>query len=939
MPDSAPPLPLHLPLRIGASSASDWLRHLSRFAWLPAPLLLAAISAVWLFDVQASYDSPQLMLLLNLTCTTVAALVVALLVSRSFLTSGAPGLVWIVCGVLIWGGAGPAAMAAGLSGSLAHPFNANLGITIYNSCALLAAVCHLVGALPTLRPVPALRAPLLWLTASVALASGAIAAVVLGAQHGWMPVFFVPGRGGSAARWVVLSAAILLFSMTAIILRRSARKAPAAFTHWYAHALTLIAVGLFGVLIMKRYDGALGWLGRSAQYLSGAFMVLAAVVSARDSGAVKITLGETLTEKRHQYALAFAVVGAAAGIRFAFMDALGTRLPFVTFYPAVMLAALYGGQRAGWFATALSISVAMWFWMEPLGHLGPHDLGDLLGLSVFAMTSALGSWIVETMHRAQSRAQSAELQVDLARQRREAAEELGRSEARFHDLFQNMTHGCARSRMVFVDGEPCDFTFQSVNPAFERITGLKNVEGCNINDVFPALRELNPEIFQKYGRVASTGEPAHFEMYSVGIDTWLSISVYCPAPGEFVTILENIHERKLAEEALRSSEEKLRHVRQMESVGRLAAGLAHEYNNMMAVVIGYAEMAQLQLAPDAPLSAEIRTIKEAGERAASLTAQVLAFSRKQVLRPRLLSLNDAVENLRRMLQQLIGSRIRLRAELAPELWQIQVDPAQMDVAIVNLVVNARDAMSHGGELVLATRNVLVDEHSAQANPELEPGPYVLMTVTDSGIGMAPEIQDRIFEPFFTTKDVGQGTGLGLSAVHGFVKQSGGCIQVESQPDAGSTFRVYLPGNMAQPIVRESQLLPPGTHSGHETILLVEDEPSLRALIRTVLELRGYRVLEAQSGQEALHVSAQSQVAIDLLLTDLMMPEMSGMPLAEQLGKARPGLKIVYMSGFSEQEAVQQGILASGAEFLQKPFQPQELARRIRAVLETPGVGG
>ena len=371
----------------------------------------------------------------------------------------------------------------------------------------------------------------------------------------------------------------------------------------------------------------------------------------------------------------------------------------------------------------------------------------------------------------------------------------------------------------------------------------------------------------------------------------------------------------------------------MESVGRLAGGIAHDFNNLLGVITGYGELLSRRLADQPGLRKYVTDITKAAERAADLTRQLLAFSRKQVLQPRILDLNTTVAEMEKMLRRLIGEDIQLVTVFTDRLERVKADPGQLEQVIMNLAVNARDAMPQGGRLTIETANASLDESFARARPGAKPGPHVLLAVSDTGHGMGQEVLSHLFEPFFTTKDPGKGTGLGLATVHGIVTQSGGHISVHSEAGHGTVFKVYLPSleNVADALPAVSA----GTEGpkGAETVLLVEDEPSLRSLVRECLEGSGYTVLEARQTEHALEIAASDQAAIDLLITDVVMPVMSGRELARRLAASRPGMKVLYMSGYTDDAVVLHGVLAADVAFLQKPFTTEALARKVRAVLD------
>jgi two-component system, cell cycle sensor histidine kinase and response regulator CckA len=383
----------------------------------------------------------------------------------------------------------------------------------------------------------------------------------------------------------------------------------------------------------------------------------------------------------------------------------------------------------------------------------------------------------------------------------------------------------------------------------------------------------------------------------------------------------------------RQLEEKFRQAQKMEAVGRLSGGVAHDFNNLLGVIIGYAEFLQESLDAENKLRGSVDEILKAGKRAASLTRQLLAFSRQQVLDPKVLDLNGVVSDMEKMLRRMIGEDIELSTVLGPELGRLKADQGQLEQVVMNLAVNARDAMPQGGKLLIETENMIMDEAFVRRYPyPVQPGPYVLLTVTDSGIGMDAETKARAFEPFFTTKEKGKGTGLGLSTVYGVVKQSGGYIDIYSAPGAGTTFKIYLP-RVDEAIQAELPSRAATSFTGKETILLAEDETSLRTLTRNTLELCGYKVLEAKDGVEALEVANAHDGTIDLLLTDMVMPGMGGRALAQELTRRRPEVRLAYMSGYTGQAVGSQGPIDPGSVFLLKPFTREMLTRKIREALD------
>lgn len=404
---------------------------------------------------------------------------------------------------------------------------------------------------------------------------------------------------------------------------------------------------------------------------------------------------------------------------------------------------------------------------------------------------------------------------------------------------------------------------------------------------------------------------------------------------QMLGVATDITARKQVEEALHRSEEQLRQSQKMEAVGKLAGGVAHDFNNLLTAINGHSELAMRRLEQDDPLYRKLEAIKKAGERAASLTRQLLAFSRNQILQPKVLDLNQVVFEMNRMLQPLIGEDVDLFTKLMPDLGKVKADPGQIEQVLMNLTVNARDAMPKGGRLTIETANVYLDEGYVRHHASVLPGWYVMLAVSDNGCGMDGETQERIFEPFFTTKEVGKGTGLGLSTVYGIVKQSGGNIWVYSEVGRGTTFKVYLPcvdrcTEEFELSTDESKVL-----IGNETVLLVEDEEMVRDMAKEILQESGYQVLEAKHGHEALLIAEQHHGPIHLMLSDVVMPQMSGRELAEQLTPLRREMKVLYMSGYTDDAIVHHGVLDEGMAFIGKPFTPNALAHKLREVLNAP----
>jgi two-component system cell cycle sensor histidine kinase/response regulator CckA len=398
--------------------------------------------------------------------------------------------------------------------------------------------------------------------------------------------------------------------------------------------------------------------------------------------------------------------------------------------------------------------------------------------------------------------------------------------------------------------------------------------------------------------------------------------------------VRDVTERKLAQAERERLEEQSRASQKLEAIGSLAGGVAHDFNNLLSVILGYTAFAAERLRDGDPLKSDLLEVERAGNRASALTRQLLAFSRKQVLRPVPLSLNQVATGLEKMLRRILGEDIDFALKLAPGLGLTLADPGQVEQVLMNLVVNARDAMPGGGGLTIETSNVEVDEEYAVRHVAVKPGAYVQLAVSDTGCGMDQPTMARIFEPFFTTKEKGKGTGLGLSTVYGIVKQSGGNVWVYSEPGQGTTFKIYLPREPS--VAAEAAIKPspePHQASGTETVLVVEDEEALLRIAVRALEAAGYTVLQAANGEGALETSARHAGDIHLLLTDVVMPRMNGELLARELSKTRPSVKVLYMSGYSEGAVGHQGMLDPGTQLLAKPFTSAGLTRKVREVLD------
>jgi two-component system cell cycle sensor histidine kinase/response regulator CckA len=482
--------------------------------------------------------------------------------------------------------------------------------------------------------------------------------------------------------------------------------------------------------------------------------------------------------------------------------------------------------------------------------------------------------------------------------------------------------------------------YRFVNKRYEEWFGIPRTEviGKHCRQV---LGEAAYDLIKGHMGEALSGHRVHYEEalpYASGGTRYVSAD-YVPDADDrgevkgFFVLVTDITERKRGEQEMAALQEQLRQSQKMEAIGQLAGGIAHDFNNLLTIIKGYSQLSLMELREEDPLKENLKEVGKAAEQAARLTRQILAFSRRQMMEMKVLDLNTILKDLDKMLRRVIGEDIKLVTLLAGDLGSVRTDSGQVEQVIMNLAVNARDAMPHGGKLTIETANVELDEAYARNHIAVKPGHYVMLAVSDTGVGMAPEVRDRVFEPFFTTKEKSKGTGLGLSTVYGIVKQSGGNIWVYSEPDHGTTFKIYLPRVYEAPEELKEEGVRERTHRGGETILLVEDEAEVRKLAARILERQGYTVLEARDGEEALLLCEHKKEPIHLVLTDVVMPQMGGPQLVEQLKHVRQDFKVLYMSGYTDNSITHQGVLERGMNYIQKPFTIDGLTRKVREVLD------
>ncbi len=507
------------------------------------------------------------------------------------------------------------------------------------------------------------------------------------------------------------------------------------------------------------------------------------------------------------------------------------------------------------------------------------------------------------------------------------------TEEQYEILFREMLDGFALHEIICDPaGEPVDYRFLAVNPSFERMTGLgaRDLLGRNVLEVLPDTEQY---WIKTYGKVALTGEPAFFENYSVEMDKHFEVTAFQPAPNQFACIFADITPRKCAEAEKKKLEGQLQQAQKMESVGRLAGGVAHDFNNMLSVILGHGEIALEKINPEDSLHEDLTEIINAAQRSADLTRQLLTFARKQTAAPRIIDLNETVEGTLKMLRRLIGEDIDLLWKPGRNLHSVRVDPSQIDQLLANLCVNARDAIKDVGKITIETGGALLDEAYCAENAGFIPGEYVMLAVSDNGCGMDKETLSHLFEPFFTTKELGKGTGLGLATVYGLIKQNNGFINVYSETGQGTTFKVYLPPHSPGTAPLSEKEADRAAEHGHETILLVEDEPVILNMVNVLLKGQGYTVIGAETPGEAIRLAREYTGKIDLLMTDVVMPEMNGRELARNLLSYHPGINRLFMSGYTANVIAHHGVLDEGVHFIQKPFFRQQLIEKVQEALE------
>ena len=609
----------------------------------------------------------------------------------------------------------------------------------------------------------------------------------------------------------------------------------------------------------------------------------------------------------------------------------GSQLSFAIFYLVPISIIAWFAGRPSTYPAAL-LSAGLWFNADIGSSVYSNAAYPFWNASVRLVIFLLVGYLVSEIRKLNTGLEekvlqrTSELNAELTR-RTETEQQLKEAERRYHSLYASMSEGVALHELVLNEAQvPIDYRILDVNPAYESITTINREE--LVGRLASEVHEKGlPHYLDICSNVALSGEPASFRTRFELMGKSFKVSAFSPAKNQFATVLEDVTEvQKLQDQLLQSQK--------LEGIGRLAGGVAHDFNNLLTAIIGYTDLLIGQTPKLDPRYQDLQEIKRSSDRAADLTKQLLAFSRKQILQPVVADLNAIVEGMNRMLKRLLGEDIELVTRLGTELEPVKVDPGQIEQVILNLALNARDAMPHGGKLTIETSTIELDDSYARVHVSVRAGVYVMIAVSDTGTGMDAETVSQVFEPFFTTKETGKGTGLGLSTAYGIVKQSGGNIWVYSEPGKGSTFKVYLPRvEGAAEILSTDKEDFSAVANGTETILVVEDEVSLRNLIQKTLERSGYKVLLAATGDEALRLASINPEPIHLILTDVVMPGISGRQMVQQLHPFLPKAAVLFMSGYTDNAIVHHGVLDQGVHFLQKPFTPAGLCKKLRAVLD------
>ncbi len=753
-------------------------------------------------------------------------------------------------------------------------------------------------------------------------------------------------------RYCVLISAIAMFVLSAGLLLAGQREARAPFTSWYALAMLLLAVGLFGIMIQLSFGSVVNWLGRTAQWLGGLYLLLAAVAALRESDLPLFPPEKRSLPERYDYGVAIAIVIAATAVRFALSPALGTAYPFLTFYPAVILAALYGGLRAGLLTTALSALIVDYFWIEPVGQFTIGSLTDWITILFFLLACTMISFAIEAMHKARARLvlhqdhleelvkdRTAELEQEVV-ERKRAEEELSRSRDELELRVAERTTAVIRlAAAVESTGEGVFTTDSSwqidyANPAFYHMAGYRADEVIGREMRFLRSEKEDPSKYERTKQGAMAGKPCtgRYMIRRKDGTVFLVDCVISPIKDASGTIVNFVIVWHDMSDQVRL-EEQLRQAHKMEAIGTLAGGVAHDFNNMLAVIMGNAELAL----DDTPregngIRHNLDAIFKAARRGRDLVKQILTFSRKSEQRQKSQPLAPLIEESFNLLRASIPSTIEMTLAINTKSDVASVNEAQFQQIIVNLCSNAAHAMQAGGllEISLEDERLHFDD-----SPDSPPRRYLKLTVSDTGAGMDEEVKKRIFDPFFTTKAPGEGTGMGLAVVYGIVEAHNGIITVHSEPDKGSSFSVFLPkAGTAAPRTEAPEGAVAG---GKERLMFVDDEDGIIEMATPMLERLGYRVASFTDPVAALNAFAKAPLDFDLIITDQTMPRMTGLVLAGKLKAIRPDIPVMLCTGYSQTVSAETTKAAGIEGYAMKPLARKELAEAIRKALDQGGL--
>jgi PAS domain S-box-containing protein len=895
------------PPPVSGPHARSRIYRLGTWAWLPVPVLLAAILVARAAGLQEVYEADALRLALSVTFYTLVSVGTLFLVGRSFLASGAPGLLLLECGVILWS-------LAGTTGDAFDRGDSNVNVSIFNLAILLAGLCHLAGVILVLRPQRPLRARGPWLAAGSALAVGTLWLVTLAALDHWLPLFFVPGQGGTAVRYTVLTTAIFTFVLSAVLLYAGQRGARRPFASWYAPALLLLAVGLFGVMIQLSLGSAVNWLGRTAQWLGGAYLLVASVAATRESHLPLIPPPRESTSPLYGNGVAVAVVLAAAAVRMALLQSLGTHAPFVLFFPAVMLAALYGGWRAGLLAIALSVALVDLYWLEPSGQPGIGRPADWVAMVAFVASGALLCLVTEGTRRAQARARGAEAEarVVAARQRdQEALERSNRTLAEVLDSIQDDFYVLDRNWV---------FTFASKRFAARIGRVPEDFLGKSIWELFP--KHLGTAYEENLRAAMDRREVRRFEIGGRYTDAWYRMSVSPSAEGISVLGTEITESRRMQEE-LRDAN--LRLVEADQRKNEFLGMLSHELRNPLTPI----RNSLFILDRATPGSEQARRAREVIERQTShltrLVDDLLDVTRitrgKFRLQRARLNLVDVVRRTVEDHRSLLEGRA-LAVELPAEAIWVDGDSTRLGQVVGNLLTNAAKFTPEAGRV-----SVRVERR----------GDHAVVEVTDTGLGIDGETFRRLFEPFAQADrslDRSRGgLGLGLALVKGMVDLHGGRVGAHSDgPGRGSRFLIELPLDPQELARPQPSSAPARATARGRSVLVVEDNRDAADSLAEVLGLAGHQVEVAYAGPEGIAKALEHRP--EVVLCDIGLPGTDGYAVARAIrrdrGTAPPYL--VALTGYAQSEDQQKAREAGFDAHLAKP---PDLAALERLLAEAP----